>query len=331
MKRLVLALLLAALLAALVVTATDLRAADVAAVLSDLSWGHVAGALGVYAVSYFGRALRLSTLMQRPAPLLHLASISARHTFLNMVLPFRSGEASLPLLLKGETGRSLAEGAAALFVCRVLDLAWVCAFLLLGVALGVEAGDAGAPAIVGRVALVLAALALGLAALRPAARRWGPRLAGPGRVRDFLSRSAAHMGAVSSPRLASAAAVSGVTWLLTYVACWLLVLAMGRGATARGAAIGPTLDAIDFPTSLVGTTGLHLTGILPINTPGSVGAWEAGWTAGYVLAGVEKTAAAASAVGAHVLIFGFAIVLAGLGQLLRPTPMRPGPRAGTLM
>jgi uncharacterized membrane protein YbhN (UPF0104 family) len=80
----------------------------------------------------------------------------------------------------------------------------------------------------------------------------------------------------------------------------------------------------------VGTTGLHLTAILPVNTPAGVGAWEAGWTAGYVLAGVDELAAAASAVGTHIVIFGFILVLGALSILLRPTPLRPGPKAEML-
>jgi len=84
--------------------------------------------------------------------------------------------------------------------------------------------------------------------------------------------------------------------------------------------VGRSLERVDFAHSLVGSTGLHLTTVFPVNTVGSVGVWEAGWTAGYLIAGLDKEAAGISAVVSHLLVFGFIVVIGGLGFLLRRRP-----------
>ena len=81
--------------------------------------------------------------------------------------------------------------------------------------------------------------------------------------------------------------------------------------------------AFDLPTQLgydsddplalpeVGKVGV------PVNTLAGIGPWEAGWTAGYVLVGVDQTAALASAVVSHGAILAFVSLLGGLGWVLR--------------
>lgn len=324
MKRLA-AVLVAAGLVALVVRTTDLDLDSVGQVLGNLSILTCALAFGVYATSYVGRGARLSVLLQRPPGLVHLASIAARHNFYNLVLPFRTGEASLPIMLKAEAGHSLAEGTATLFVCRLLDLLSVGAFLATGLMLA----PGVTPELLPRALGVLAGVVVVLVGMRQLAGLTARRLERRGRLTNFVASGAEHLAAVTTRRLLGAAGLSLVTWGFTYLACYLLVVAMGDPA-APPDSIGAALAAVDLPTALIGTTGLHLTAILPINTPGGVGAWEAGWTAGYVLAGLAPRAAAASAVGSHILIFGFVSVLGVAALLLRPTPARPGPRAASL-
>jgi uncharacterized protein (TIRG00374 family) len=319
------AVIVAVALMALVFRLTGLNVAAIRDVLSDVSFGAAALAFVVYGSSYLGRASRLAVLLNQPPGMLHLASISARHNFFNLVLPFRTGEASLPIMLRNEAGHSLAEGAATLFVCRLLDLISVIAFLLLGLALRPNISSEILPPVLG----VLGGALLVLLFRRPLAALLARRLQPRGRLTRFLAAGAEHLAAVTTRRLVGASVISLGTWGLTYGACYLLVLAMGNASAPPGS-VGAELAAVDIPTALIGTTGLHLTAILPINTPGGVGAWEAGWTAGYRLAGVPGLAAAASAVGSHVLIFGFVSVLGVLALLLRPTPARPGPRAASL-
>ncbi len=360
MKRVGVMLLVAAVLLVLVITSTDLDGRAVADALTGLSWGHLAGAFGLYAFTYAGRAVRLGVLLgivgggartggaraegadaeggpdaPRPLSMLHLASISARHNVFNLLLPLRSGEAALPLMLRAEAGHPLAEGTAALVVCRVLDLLSVLAFLAAGLAMA--RGDLlGLPSeggLIPTLAAVLAGMVVVALVMRPLAaalaravtrRGWDS-----GRIGGFVADTGRHLSAVTGTRLVRATLASLVLWLSHYGACYLCVRAMAVGGGAPGG-VEQALASVGFVQVLIGATGLHLTGILPISAPGGVGSWEAGWTAGFVLAGVEAQAAAASAVGSHVFIFGFGLLLGLVALLVRPTPERSGPRADTL-
>lgn len=336
MKRLVLALLGTAVLCAVLVSVFDLDPAEISARVGDrfavLSWTHVALGFVLYALVYAGRAARLAVLLPGlDASFGHLVSIAARHNLLNLVLPLRSGEISLPWMLRSEAGRTLAEGTAVLLVARVLDLSCVATFMLLGLAVGRSAeagGDVGVHA-----ALILVALLAGLLVSRPlcgaVARRLGtedaPRtgdaasVAAPAatrrwtaRVRAFVARGASHLATLPRGRLLAAGGVSLVTWGLTYASLFVLL----RGMVGDDP-VGRSLAGIDGSMHLLGATGLHLTSILPVNTLAGVGAWEAGWTAGYVFAGLDEQAAGVSGIVSHVLVFGFILVLGGLGFLAR--------------
>jgi hypothetical protein len=285
--------------------------------LRSLSPRLIAFSFGVYLASYFGRAARFAVLMPGLHGMVHLASIAGRHNFLNLVLPLRTGELSLPWMLHRECGRSLAEGGATLLVCRVLDLLCVAAYLSLGIAwYGV--GGSTAEHVTPRVTAVLVGLALIIPLMGPVARKVST-LTGEGeggRIRSFLSRAAGHLGAMSLRRLATATLVSLGTWALTYTTYYFMVQAM-----AGPDAVGQELGGIGYARSLVGTTGLHLSTVLPVNTLGGVGTWETGWVGGYtLLAGVDKEAAGISGVVSHLLNFGFITVIGGAGFLLRKKP-----------
>lgn len=334
MKRILLPTLGTLALVVLVVAALDLDPArlgeQVAARLAALSVPGVLLAFALYGGVYVCRAVRFAVLLQGPTHIPHLVSVAGRHNLLNLVLPFRTGEVSLPLMLKREAGRPLAEGAATLFVCRVLDLACVATFMTVGLLWQGErrGGDGGAEsaAVTVQVALVLGGLVLGLVLLRPVAGWLGARLA-PGdatgtglvlRLRRFVAAGGAHLDALSTGRLLRAGFVSLLTWGLTYGSLYALI-----GAMAGDDAIGRALGAVDPATHLVGSTGLHLTAILPINTVAGVGAWEGGWSAGFVFAGLDAEAAGISAVVSHLVVFGFIALIGGLGFAFRPRPLAP--------
>jgi len=310
-KRLLPALLVSVILMALLVSATKLKWSDVAGTLSTLDRGDVALAFVVYAASFAGRGLRLAVMLPGAGSLPHMISISARHIFLAVVLPFRTGEASLPLMLSTECGRPLHEGVSVLGLMRVLDLASVAAWLLIGLALTGRLGASGDMTL--RAAAVFALLVGGLLLLPVIARRAAPLAESTRKPIAFAGRAAAHLAAMRRSQFLLAALTSMATWAATYGACYLVVAAMA-GAPAP---LGSAAAAIDFPTSLVGTTGLHLSAVIPVSPLAGVGVWEAGWTAGYTLVGMDPAAATTSGIVSHVLVFGFITLLGGAGWLLR--------------
>ncbi len=335
MKRLVSALVATLVLGALVMAFLDLKPSEmgegVAERLRSLSGLHVGLAFLVYLGSYLGRALRFAVLLPGLSGVVHLASIAGRHNFLNLVLPLRSGELALPWMLQRECGRPLAEGGAALIVCRVLDLFCVAAYLSLGIAWNGVAGKTADQAST-QATLVLLSLGLGLLLMGPLSRWVARRLPteGKGKLSTFVARACTHLGDLSLGRLLAAAGISLATWALTYTTYYFLVTAMGSPAASLVTdPVGHELGSVGFARSLVGTTGLHLSTVLPVNTLGGLGSWEAGWVAGYtLLAEVSKEAAGISAVVTHLVNFVFIAIIGGAGFLLRKKALPPGPTTG---
>jgi uncharacterized membrane protein YbhN (UPF0104 family) len=316
-KRLLPAALLAVALVAVLAAVTNLQWERVGGTLAALDPGLTAAAFAVYAASFAGRGLRLLLLVPGASSFAHLTSISARHILLAVVLPFRSGEASLPVMLSVEAGRPLSEGISVLALMRVLDLLCVAAWLLAGLLLGGAAGAAGQgalspDAVRGRALLVLGALAAAVLLARPVATRLTPLAHSPRRVLSFVGGMAAHVAALGGRQLAAALLASLATWGCTYGACWLLLRAMA-GPAALGAAAH-----VSFAASLVGTTGLHLSAVIPVSPLAGAGTWEAGWVAGYHwLVGLSEADAMTSALVSHVAIFAFIVALGAPAFLLR--------------
>jgi glycosyltransferase 2 family protein len=336
-RRLLGALLVSAVLLALIATVTELRFAEVADTLGGLDWTWVALSAAAYGASYWGRGLRLLVLMPGVTSLVHATSISARHILLAVVMPFRMGEASLPLMLMRECGRPLVESASVLGVMRVLDLLAVAIYLLSGLALTTGLGpapaatgalattvatDAGTAQVATRAALALGLLLAALLLMRPACR-WISTLAGsPRKPLALLGRLAASVAALRTGQLVLSTLITLLTWAGTYGACWLLLRAM-VAPPELGAATG----AVSFAQSLVGTTGLHLSAVMPVSPIASLGTWELGWTTGYTLVGLPAQAAASSAIVSHVVIFAFIALIGAAGWLARRPPLTQASRS----
>lgn len=93
----------------------------------------LAGVVGIYLLGAVAKAARLRMLLKTPPGTLRVIGISLLHQFYATVLPFRSGEAALPVLARRE-GVSIAHSLGMLMVVRLLDLAALLACLLLGLA-----------------------------------------------------------------------------------------------------------------------------------------------------------------------------------------------------
>lgn len=89
--------------------------------------------------TYFVRAHRMQDYFPKETGgrFLRLFRVTQVHNLLNIMLPFRAGETSFPLLMRSEFGVPVAHGAAALLVLRLLDLH----ALLAAAGLGLVAGS----------------------------------------------------------------------------------------------------------------------------------------------------------------------------------------------
>ncbi|KIQ01988.1 membrane protein [Agrobacterium tumefaciens] len=217
----------------------------------------------------------------RFAPLFRVVQI---HNLLNIMLPFRSGETSFPLLMKKEFGVQLVRGTSALFVMRLFDLHALLA--AAGVGLAVEKSDGLLwLAWVGFLLLPL----LGFSARAPLFRMIG-RVSSP-KISRIIGEIEAGLPADISAFM-RAWGMTLVNWFVKIaVLAWVLML-MGN---------------ISLTAGFGGALGGELSSVLPLHAPGGVGTYPAGITAGAVGFGAEAgegllSSLAQAAVNVHLLV-----------------------------
>jgi len=265
-----------------------------------IGYGPVAAVLLLLVSTYFVRTYRLYAYFPKEtsgrfAALFHLAQV---HNLLNVMLPFRSGEMSFPLLMRAEFGVPLLRATSALLVMRLMDLHALLA--AGGIGLALEHGTASGW--LAWLAFLLAPLAC-FRLKRPLFGLLHRRLTGrparlaaeveaglPGRMADFLH----------------ALAVTALNWGVKVV-----VLAWGLSL----AGVGP------LAATFGGALGGELSSVLPFHAPAGVGTYPAGIAAGAMALGAGLDAASLdrlmkAAVGLHLVLIVSACLGAGLALLL---------------
>jgi hypothetical protein len=206
------------------------------------------------------------------------------HNLLNIMLPFRTGEASFPLLMKREFGLSVARGTAALFVMRLFDLHALLAAAGFGVALQETTGWTWA---LWFAFLILPALAF---VLRRHVLRLAERLL-PAKAQKLLDEVEAGLP-WDGKAFGRAWGATLVNWFTKIaVLAWVLGL---LGHLPLGASFG-------------GALGGELSSVLPVHAPAGVGTYPAGITAGAVAFGADTAkpmleALGQAAVNTHLLV-----------------------------
>jgi hypothetical protein len=217
-----------------------------------------------------------------------LLRLTQVHNLLNIMLPFRSGEASFPLLMKREFDLPLARGTAALFVMRLFDLHALLAAAGIGLVLQTN-GRGGALWAWGLWLAFLVLPAVGFAL-----RGWGVKLAAkilPAKAEKLLEEVEAGLP-VDTQAFARAWGATLINWFTKIaVLAWVLVL-------LGGLTIGPGFG---------GALGGELSSVLPVHAPAGVGTYPAGISAGAIAFGAEATGQAfenlgQAAVNTHLLV-----------------------------
>ncbi|MGG7518562.1 lysylphosphatidylglycerol synthase domain-containing protein [Allorhizobium undicola] len=232
--------------------------------------------------------------------LFHLAQV---HNLLNIMLPFRSGETSFPLLMRSEFAVPLLRATSALLVMRLLDLHALLSAAGLGMVL--QRADTAFALLLWLAFLLLPVLAYLLKGRMLAFLR--PRLSGkalklieeveaglPARLGDFLS----------------AWAMTVVNWATKVVVfAWVLSL---MGVYPLMAAFG-------------GASGGELSSVLPFHAPAGVGTYPAGIVAGAVAFGASAGGELArAAVNLHIIVIISALTSTVLSLVL--SHIRPSRR-----
>lgn len=258
-------------------------------------------ALGLLVSTYFIRCWRIRDYFPRETAgrFLLLFRVTQVHNLLNIMLPFRAGETSFPLLMRSQFGMPLARATAALLVMRLLDLHAL--FAAGGIGLALNAGDGilgwglWTLFLVSPVGLFLLKTPL----LKAAERRL------PEKLRGLLAEIDAGMPA-NLPAFIRAWLVTVLNWAVKVVVlAWALAL---MGVQPLVACFG-------------GALGGELSSVLPVHAPGGVGTYPAGITAGAIALGAPAKGEALStlaqaSINTHLLIIVSALVGTGLSLLL---------------
>lgn len=241
-------------------------------------------------------------------------AIGAAHNLAAYVLPAKTGEVTLVMYLKALGGVPAAEGLAALFVSRLLDLATLFAALALAVVHLSTIGAAlplrwlGLAALLALGAAVLFALSARSDVLVRAAAWIGKRagLARGGLGLKLLARA-------EDLALALRRAPAGrALWVaaLQSLAMWALIF-LFYGILARGFGLGGELD---LARAGFGSSLAVLTNLLPINSFAGFGTQEGGWVLGFGLLGVPRDLALSTGLSVHLAQLASTVLLGALGH-----------------
>lgn len=298
--RIAVGLVFSGLLVAALLTQVDL--ARVGATLGDASPALLGLGLALYVVLGALRAWRFRVLVPG-ARFSSLFAINLIHLLLLRVMPMRTGELGFAWLMKKSGDAGFTQSLVGLLLLRVLDLTTVLVCYAVSVAALRAPGD---PRSAGLVALVALAGVLAALFVRPvlrlahriaealAARLGLDRFARVERVRRVIGDAVAWSLGLSRAALSYATALTVVQWIVSFVFVYVLALAM-------------RLD-VSLPQAVLGGVGTIVSTMLPIPGIGTFGTLEAGWAAGFGLAGVGREEAIATAFGYSAISFGYALV-----------------------
>lgn len=258
----------------------------------------LAVAFVVYLALVALRAWRLRVLMPE-ARALPLFGVSAIHLLFLRIMPMRTGELGFAWLMQRTLVASFEKSLVGLIVLRVLDLTTVIVIYAISLALVHRAA----------ISLVVAIAGVALALLvRPALRLmqriidWLARIVRLDRFerierrRRSLAEAVAWSSAIARSKILYVTALTLVQWLVSFTFVLVCALAMRLEVT--------------WPQAVQGGVGTIVTTMLPLPGIGTVGTLEAGWAAGFALAGVDREDAIATAFGYAAVSFAFTLVTA---------------------
>lgn len=271
---------------------------DIGLVLKNIKVTFLLAALLVYVVMNFGRTFRFSALLKKKLNFSKLLHITLAHSFLNSILPAKSGELSYLYYLKQDGRVSAGESLASLFVARVFDTVAVIVLILVAlVFIGpaiFNVGQVTVLALSGLAATLVVLLVFILFHQRilTALRFFFTlvrldRLALGSKVLQRLQEAVVEVSRINErSRLTPTIGWTLIIWLLNASHFWLLVLGFGLKMSFIQAVF-----INGFPA---------LARAIPFYTVGNFGLFEGTTVAGMVLVGFAKTEAISFSVIVHV-------------------------------
>lgn len=275
----------------------------------------------VYIVNNFFKALRFRVMLgDFRIPFFDLYTITSYHNFFNQILPARTGELTYIYYLKKIGKADVSKGLHALVVTRVFDFIVISGIFICSALMYFGARTSPALITAGAVFFVVSVIVLfnlkwlmivcgRLTHLAVKKLRLGQRpfaAAITGKIDSVVDEFSSFKTGKFVPQLAL---TTLCTWATLYFLFYLTIRAFGI--------------EIGMLQSVVGSTGGVLTNVLPINSFGSFGTLEAGWTGGFLLAGMNEQNAIFTGFGYHFISFFASAIIALFCSVAMKTRIRP--------
>ncbi len=234
-------------------------------------------------------------------------TVSSYQNFFNQILPARTGELTFVYYLKQFSNAPLSTGLHILLLTRIFDFIVVSAFFVGSLLFYYGRQTSGMLLAAGVLFFIVSVILL-------FNLKW---LVFLGAKIFTVTVRALHLGSIGFVKkieskidpivsefsrfetmrhLPGLAMSSLLVWTALYLFSYLTLRAFG-------------VD-IGLLLSIAGSTGGVLANVLPINSFGSFGTLEAGWTAGFVLVGVSVQDAITTGFGYHIINFSVSAILA---------------------
>ncbi len=243
-----------------------------------------------YASTYVLRALRFTVFFPR-IKTLDLCAVLTVHTFFNNLLPFRSGEASFPIILRKVFSVDPIISSASLVVVRLFDLLSLSAIFTLSfffISLK-EKKFLGIAVFLSLLVVITAFVILKLL------EKLKSRFSFASTLFFFLSEFK------SFRKIKLVFVYSLLNWILKFTS-FFFILKAGN------------LNFSYFQTVFIATFG-EITTVLPVHSLGGFGTYEAGLVGGFAILGFKGSYALTVAFYFHLLLFVMSGILAFIGWI----------------
>jgi len=275
------------------------------------SWYLIISFICLFA-AYFFRVGRFMILFSSKK-VKQLFAISSLHYFFNRILPARTGEATLPVLLKKYLNISYSKGITGLVFIRVIDLYGILLVLFLSI-IGITDHEWQRDlVIIFRVIAIFIIIASLLLFIFPRrvlgfTRRSILILTRFGssrfqlKIRSYVDRLNDFINKMPRNFIPGIVLMSFGSWLLIYLYYYFIVRAFG---------LPYPFAEVSFASSIS-----NFTLVLPLSAVGNLGTFEAGWTAGFSLLGMDAGEAVQIGLFSNIYATLITSLLALVGWLL---------------
>ncbi|WP_250125042.1 lysylphosphatidylglycerol synthase transmembrane domain-containing protein [Chroococcidiopsis sp. CCMEE 29] len=280
---------------------------------SKVGWLGLLQIFFLVAVTQLIRAVRFFELLSLRINIQYslVLQITCIYQFLNHILPIRSGELSLPILLKRYSNCTYSSSVAFLVLTRLYDVLALAIIVFLAAAVLIYRGVIEPFWLFVFIsALLLAMLLISLLILcvrtrNPRQRQNAINNLAIAKVPLFLKQLFFNFKTFGSNLYHEFLIYKGILLhlrLLSYsVSIWLaLFLLFWRVLQLVG-------FYVSFSEVVLGSSLANLTQLLPINTLGNIGTLEAGWVLGFTMLGFDSYKTLTAGIVMHVIV----IVAAG--------------------